>query len=155
MNLSFDAICLIFGAIYLNFGVVCLKSGAKIWKQSLFEGCGGGWVGSPGAPEGFVVSVSENNIPPTPWSIGLVCCGNIWKETYNWVVPDKIRVGNSWSVSRINPQTQSSNLRAWLCFEYQTSYWFDWDREILSHDCWDKFKLDWRTDTTLSLVSTN
>ena len=64
-----------------------------------------------------------------------------------------VSVGNSWSVFRVNPQTQSSNLRAWIrawvCFEYQTSYWFDWDQEILSHSCWDKLKLDWRTDTTL------
>ena len=36
--------------------------------------------------------------------------------------------------------------------EYQTSYWFDWDREILSHLGWDKLKLDWRTDTTLLRV---
>jgi len=58
----------------------------------------------------------------------------IWKETYKWFDPDKLSVGNSLSVSRINPQTQSSNLWARVCFEYQTSYWFDWDREILSHD---------------------
>jgi len=74
------------------------------------------------------------------------------KETHKLFDPDKLSVGNSWSVSWVNPQTQSSKLRAWAFFEYQPSYWFDWDREILSHDCWDKLKLDWWTDTTLSGV---
>ena len=63
-------------------------------------------------------------------SIDLVCCGNIGKETHKLFDPDKLSVGNLLSVCRVNPQTQSSNLRAWVCFEYQTSYWFHWDRGI-------------------------
>jgi len=61
----------------------------------------------------------------------------------------KLNVGNWLSVSRVNLQTRNSNLRAWGFCQCQTSYWFDWDREILSHDCCDKLKLDWRTDTTV------
>jgi len=68
-------------------------------------------------------------------SIDLVCCGNIWKETHKLFDPDKLSVENSWSIFRVNPQTQNSNLRAWVFFEYQTSYWLDWDWEIVSHDC--------------------
>jgi len=51
-------------------------------------------------------------------SIDLVCCGNIWKENHKLFDPDKLSVGNSLSVCRVNPQTQSSNLRAWVIFEY-------------------------------------
>jgi len=96
---------------------------------------------------------SEGRVYP---SIDWVCCGNIWKETNKCFDPNKLSVGNSLRVSRGNPQTQSSNSRAWVFFEYQTTCWFDWDREILSHVCRDKLKLDWRTGTTLNMcVYTN
>jgi len=85
------------------------------------------------------VRMSQGCVYP---SIDLVCCRNIWKETHKLLDPDKLSVENSLSVSksRINPQAKSSNLRVWVCFEHQTSYWFDWDREILSHDCWGSFQ---------------
>jgi len=44
------------------------------------------------------------------------------------------------SLCRVNPQSQSS----------ANSYWYDWDQSILSPVCWDKPKLDRRTNTTLS-----
>jgi len=83
-------------------------------------------------------------------SIDLVCCGNVWKETHNLLDPDKLSVGKSLSFSQVNPQTQSSNFQVECFLEYQTSYWSDWDREILSHLGWDKLKLDWQTNTTLT-----
>jgi len=45
--------------------------------------------------------------------------------THKLFDPDKLSVGNSLNVSRVHPQIQSSNLRAWVFFEYQTSCWFD------------------------------
>jgi len=91
-------------------------------------------------------------------SIDIVYCGNIWKETHKlfWkethklLDPDKLSVGNLLSVSRDNPQTQTRIYELEFS-EYHASYWFDWDREILSHLGWDKLKLDWRTDTTLCI----
>jgi len=83
-------------------------------------------------------------------SIDLICCGNIWRETHKLLNPDKLSVGNSWSVSRINPANSKLKFTS-LCFlEYQTSYCFDWDREILSRVCSDKLILDRRTETTKS-----
>ena len=52
-------------------------------------------------------------------SIDLVCSRNIWKETQKLLDPDKLGVGNSLSFARVNPQTQSSNLRAWAFLSYK------------------------------------
>ena len=84
--------------------------------------------------------------------------GNLCKETHILLDPDKLSVVNLLSFSRVNPHTESSipnQLLVWLgprnpvpCWAslelictprarfYQTSYWFDWDREIQSHICW-------------------
>jgi len=45
--------------MYLSFGAIFLNFGAKNWKKSLFEECGGGWVGPPGPPGGFVIGVGK------------------------------------------------------------------------------------------------
>jgi len=49
-------------------------------------------------------------------SIDLVCYRNIWtwKETHNLFDPDKLSVVNTLSFPRVNPRTQSSNLRVWV-----------------------------------------
>jgi len=44
-------------------------------------------------------------------TINLVCCGNLWKETHKLLDPDDLCVVNSLKFSRVNPHTQSVNLK--------------------------------------------